>query len=76
MTKLNAYMLQSYIMEETPYLRTDVCQIGNGEYVVILNHWFWLWGWNDWEQNKGQFQRHEPRRDTSGPVRHKNHRVR
>jgi len=58
MTKLEAYQLQSLIIEETIKLHVEVYRIGNGEYVVIVARFFWLWNEQDWQTNKNMFIAH------------------
>lgn len=54
MTKLEAYTLQSIIIDETIKLHVEVYRIGNGEYVVIVARYFWLWDEQDWQSYKLQ----------------------
>lgn len=52
MTRIEAQDLAFDIRTETG-MRTNLLQIGNGEWVVLVNRMF-VWSAQDWENAKGQ----------------------
>jgi hypothetical protein len=53
MNRKEAKRLERRIRMDAPSLRVNVIQIGNGEWVCVLNGGdIWIWDKQDWEKNK------------------------
>lgn len=52
MSKREALELRALISVEAQHLQVRVQKIGNGEYVVVVAGFFWLWLVSDWTANK------------------------
>lgn len=51
MNKRQAEHLLAIITSETRNLSTELYQIGNGEWVVIIEHYLFCWSREDWYDN-------------------------
>lgn len=71
------------IVDDTYKLHVKLSQIGNGEFVVIINSYFYIWSMDDWYKNMYMWldKNSSTRIDTSSnepylhPIKHKRPRL-
>jgi hypothetical protein len=52
MTDKEALELRALVNVTTQNMRVRIYRIGNGEHVLIINGYFFIWSYDDWEKNR------------------------